>query len=95
MSHTPLEEDDVFLAAFFLAERGGGQWQGGGGHRAPPRLEGAALGGDVRWGWAAGVWKRELWLSAAAGHHRVPAARGAALTWGGHTAVAAEQDGAQ
>lgn len=53
----PLEEDDVFLAGFFLVDWCGGwgpRWEGW-----PPGLEGEGLGGDVGWargwGWKAGV----------------------------------------
>lgn len=57
----PLEEDDIFLAGFFLVEWCGEQghgWEG-----CPPGLEGEVLVGDISrdrgWGWEAGVWKRE------------------------------------
>lgn len=53
----PLEENDIFLAGFFLV-----QWCGGQGHwweGCPPGLDREVLGGDVSrgwvWGWEAGV----------------------------------------
>lgn len=60
----PLEEDDVFLAHFFLAEWCKGLWHG---------QEGEVLGGHVSWGWAwslAGeVWKTEGCTVSAAKRH--------------------------
>lgn len=58
----PLEEDDIFLAGFFLVEWCGVWWHGWEG--CPPGLEGEALGGHISWGWArglaGGVWKRRV-----------------------------------
>ena len=90
----PLEEDDVFLAGFFLVD-----WCGGWGPRWdgwPPGLEGEGLGGDVGWargwGWKAGVWKKDgvvgvcisqaLWVPGGRGLGRL-AHLGGAWSWAG------------
>lgn len=49
----PLEEDDIFLAGFFLVEWCGVRWHGWEG--CPTGLEGEALGGHISWGWARGL----------------------------------------
>lgn len=49
----PLEEDDIFLAGFFLVAWCGVRWHGWEG--CPPGLEGEALGEHISWGWARGL----------------------------------------